>query len=343
MAASISWKEFESIIKRLQGSFSKDAVVTANEKLLGKNSLRYRQIDVAVRTKIGTENILIIVECKKWTRKPDVKAVEAFAGVKEDVGAQIGIMVSTAGFTSAARNTARAKNISLYRYEDTRNVGWPSGLETHLLIDIWEVTPICATNIYSDNSEQAITDDDDLVLADSKTGESGNLATFVRKMWDTMDPEEKYERLWRCECGCADPEHPEIRKIAIEASSRRIWGYRLGRLLFEGLIDDECGYANVNAWKFVFSGDFTPLRENETLPKTGALSFLMKKTHVITQDVKTEGVQKLLLNGCIELSLETPSVTKIPVGPHRCSSVSEKSATKASDESSRYNPSHLLH
>ena len=63
--------------------------------------------------------MLIIVECKKWNAKLNVKAVEAFAGVKNDVGAHIGVMVSTAGFSKTAYRVAQQANINLYRYADT--------------------------------------------------------------------------------------------------------------------------------------------------------------------------------------------------------------------------------
>ena len=102
MASGISWEEFEAIIARLQTTFNKGTIVTRDEKLPGNLSGRLRQIDVCIRTKVGTENVLIIVECKKLNRKVDVKAVESFIGVKKDVGAQMGIMVSSEGFSRSA-------------------------------------------------------------------------------------------------------------------------------------------------------------------------------------------------------------------------------------------------
>jgi predicted Mrr-cat superfamily restriction endonuclease len=99
MSCGISWKEFEALVARLQRAFNKTAKVICNEKIPGKRSGRVRQIDISIRTKIGTENVLMIVECRMRNRKIDVQAVEAFAGVMNDVGARTGIMVSTSGFT----------------------------------------------------------------------------------------------------------------------------------------------------------------------------------------------------------------------------------------------------
>lgn len=92
MANGISWKEFEAIVARLQKTFNKAGVVARDDKIIGRITGRSRQIDVSIRATFGTENVLIVVDCKKWSRKADVKAVEAFAGLKKDVAAQIGIM-----------------------------------------------------------------------------------------------------------------------------------------------------------------------------------------------------------------------------------------------------------
>jgi hypothetical protein len=56
----------------------------------------------------------------------------------------MGIMVSSAGFSKAAYERAAGENISLYKYKDTLNETWPSGLETNVLLQIWELTRLGA-------------------------------------------------------------------------------------------------------------------------------------------------------------------------------------------------------
>lgn len=313
MAGSISWKEFEAIVARLQSNFATGGKVTSDDKILGRNSGKKRQIDISVRANVGGEEILIIVECKKWNRKPDVKAVEAFAGVKEDVGAHLGIMVSTKGFTDAARRTASAKGISLYRYEDTLKLGWPNGLETKFLIEVWNLTPKFAYFTLKSGIEEPIVSDDDLDFIDSNTGEMGPIATLTRKLWDTLNIAEKYDRSWAIAVALNCPERPEIASITIGAESKLIRGYRLGKLQFEGLIDDAKGYAKVNGWKMIFAGDFVPLPAKEYGPHAPSYSLLARTTHVKTQDPQSAVLLKLFNQGIVQLEIKKPGVFKLPI------------------------------
>ena len=313
MAGNISWKEFEAIVTRLQRMFAKDGKVTQDEKLAGRNSGQKRQIDIVIRAKVGVEDILIIAECKKWNRRPDVKAIEAFAGVKEDGGAHVGMMISTIGFTKAAHRTAQAKNISLYRHEDTLTEGWPAGIETNVLMEIWEITPTDAAYILNDGTEERIASDEGITLIDIKSLEEGSIASFLRKVWDQLPPEEKYDRSWAFQCDCTGPERPEIQQIVLGATSKFIRGYRAGRLQFEGLLDESKGHANVGGWKMVFGGDFTPLLKSSPPPHSKTLSVRLKTTHVKTSDPKSEKMAELLHNGVLELSVAHQSVTELPI------------------------------
>jgi predicted Mrr-cat superfamily restriction endonuclease len=138
----MSWREFEALVARLQRAFNKTAKVICNEKILGKRSGRIRQIDISIRTKIGTENVLIIVECRMRNRKIDVQAVEAFAGAMNDVGAQMGIMVSTSGFSKAAYVIAK----SWFSY---------SGIGLSLGSEEDEVSRTTLTNLHQSTMYQA--------------------------------------------------------------------------------------------------------------------------------------------------------------------------------------------
>ncbi len=310
MAGGISWQEFEAIVARLQKSFS-SGLVTTNDKLMGRNSGVRRQIDVAIRADVGGEELLIIVECKKWTRKVDVQAVESFAGVKDDVSAHLGIMVSTKGFSKAATNTAKAKNISLYRYEDTLKEGWPSGLKTHLLVEFWELVPHTAHYILKDGSTEQIASDVGLDFIETKDGSPEPLATVIRKIWDSLDEKEKYDRSWKSTVVCDAPERPDIESLVVGAHSTFVRGYRWGRLQCEGLVDDAKSHIKVDKWKMVFEGDLIPLASENLPPKAESLSLLIRGTHVKTKDRVIEARAKLIKVGTLELEAKFTKVTEL--------------------------------
>jgi hypothetical protein len=313
MSQGISWKEFEAIVAKLQSTFNKAGVVTRNEKILGKTSRRSRQIDVSIRTTVGTEEVLIVVECKKWNRKADVQAVEAFAGVKKDVGAQMGIMVSTAGFSKAAYQRATAEGISLYKYQDTQKENWPSGLETSALLEIWELTPTVACFILADGTEEPILTDEDLNFIPTGGKEPGRLASVLRKIWDSCRESDRREWSWMQDYDCTTTERPEIRKLRIGAESKFVRGIRKGRLHFEGLVSEAAGEAKVQAWKMVFDGEMVPWPKEKPLPPTETYSILLKSVFVKSQNVNAQTLQGLIYKGVFEITVTNKNVIRLPV------------------------------
>jgi hypothetical protein len=67
-----------------------------------------RQIDVLVRGRLTDDltHATMVVDCKLHKRPITVKHVEAFAGMVDDVGADMGLLVSSAGYTLPARRRA---------------------------------------------------------------------------------------------------------------------------------------------------------------------------------------------------------------------------------------------
>ncbi len=83
------------------------AVVERNMLMPGKKSGRQRQIDVKVTGALfGSGNATMVVDCKRYAKALDVNHVGTFVGLVEDVGADIGLLVSTVGVTSAAQQYA---------------------------------------------------------------------------------------------------------------------------------------------------------------------------------------------------------------------------------------------
>lgn len=102
------WQIYEErIFEKLNKSFP-DSSILKNQKIIGKYSKRSRQIDILVRQELIGREIIIVIDCKKFSKKIDVKTVESFIGFSEDVGAHIGIMITNVGYSKSAEQ--RAKN-----------------------------------------------------------------------------------------------------------------------------------------------------------------------------------------------------------------------------------------
>ena len=100
------WKDYERQIFHTLHSEYPDSEVIYNLKIAGKKSLQKRQIDVGIKQKRGNKVILGIAECKYIKRKIDVRIVDALIGKMNDVGASFGIIITSIGHTTAAKNLA---------------------------------------------------------------------------------------------------------------------------------------------------------------------------------------------------------------------------------------------
>lgn len=111
---STTGKEYERIVASVYRQFGNDAAVTENETING------RQIDVAIRKKVAGHEILLVIECKDYRRRVEIKHVDSAIGMIEDVKAALVVIVSDSGFTKGAIERARKNGrIQLVSVVDT--------------------------------------------------------------------------------------------------------------------------------------------------------------------------------------------------------------------------------
>lgn len=118
------WKKYEEFVAALQKEFAPSAEVKHDDKIMGASGIE-RQVDVSIRTKISTFELLVVIDCKDWNKPVDIQDIEQFIGAVEDVKANKGAMMSSRGFTAAAKTRAMQKGIDLYSAIDVQSVDWP--------------------------------------------------------------------------------------------------------------------------------------------------------------------------------------------------------------------------
>lgn len=118
------WKRFEELVGEIQSELASGAEVKVDERIPGKSGVE-RQVDVAIRRKVGQYDLLIVMDCKDWKHPVDIKGLEAFVGLVEDVGANKGAMVCNKGFSEAAKTKAKEKGIDLFAAIDAKSKDWP--------------------------------------------------------------------------------------------------------------------------------------------------------------------------------------------------------------------------
>jgi hypothetical protein len=104
-----TWKDYERQIAELLSNRATGAVmITHDVKLPGRLSGTQRQIDILVEGSFaGIVDAVMIVDCKCFSQKVDVKDVENFIGLLDDVDVPLGMLVTTKGFSPAAEQRTR--------------------------------------------------------------------------------------------------------------------------------------------------------------------------------------------------------------------------------------------
>lgn len=111
-------RALETLVAILEKSFAPfDVVVDSPAHIKGRRSGSTREVDVAVRGRLGATELLVIMECRDRAGIEDVRWIEELATKRTDVGADKAVAVSTSGFSSGAESLAAAEGIELRTLE----------------------------------------------------------------------------------------------------------------------------------------------------------------------------------------------------------------------------------
>ena len=133
------WEQLEHLVVSIQQQLSPDATVSHNVKLDGVDSETKRQIDVLVEQNIGQYRMRIVIDCKDYSKPVDVKGIEEFQGLVQDVRAQKGALVCPSGYTKSAKRRAKKLQIDLYSPIDTDPHKWQAVISAPVLCDFRNV------------------------------------------------------------------------------------------------------------------------------------------------------------------------------------------------------------
>ncbi|WP_421797568.1 restriction endonuclease [Haliscomenobacter sp.] len=102
----MDWKDYEDQVFEILSTQHRHDYITKNYKIKGRYSNRSRQIDIFIKinTKVGDSTI--VVDCKHYNKKINIKTVESFISMIDDIGADYGIIISDLGYTKSAIHRA---------------------------------------------------------------------------------------------------------------------------------------------------------------------------------------------------------------------------------------------
>ncbi|MDP4283659.1 MAG: restriction endonuclease [Bacteroidota bacterium] len=104
----MNWRNYEHYIYYTYKNKYPTSNIEFDKKIKGAISERVRQVDLYIEGEIAGEKLVLIIDCKYFNKKIDIKIVEAFLGFVKDVKGNRGILITNKGFTKAAN--ARAQN-----------------------------------------------------------------------------------------------------------------------------------------------------------------------------------------------------------------------------------------
>ncbi|MGD0520106.1 MAG: restriction endonuclease [Terracidiphilus sp.] len=104
---ALDWQDYETYIFGTLQRLLPGAHIQQNVTMRGIISGRSRQIDVLVERDYAGVILSIVVDCKCYKRKVNIKDVEAFLGMLEDLGIRKGALVTTKGYSKSAYERAQ--------------------------------------------------------------------------------------------------------------------------------------------------------------------------------------------------------------------------------------------
>lgn len=117
-------KDFERLVEWISSCLHKEAIVTHNDKLIDRDTLKKRQIDVSIKFNNGLSEVLWIVEARKRSRRTGIDYIEQIKTKKESVNADIAIIVSSKGFDSTALTKAHKFGIRTFSLKEALENDW---------------------------------------------------------------------------------------------------------------------------------------------------------------------------------------------------------------------------
>jgi hypothetical protein len=123
------WRDLQRQVGRILEECGFDVEV---ERVL--DTVRGRvEIDVFGIEEVKGRPYTVLCECKNWTRNVSQDAIHAFRTVVHDVGANVGYVISSAGFQSGAHRAADHTNLQLMTWTEFQQVFEPAWIENFLL------------------------------------------------------------------------------------------------------------------------------------------------------------------------------------------------------------------
>jgi hypothetical protein len=108
----------EVLVSLLERTLVNEAEITTPDWLRDRDTDELREVDIAIRTTVGSTRVLIVAECRDRNRPEDVRWIEELASKAVSVGAAKVIAISGSGFTAPACEKAQRLGVEVRELRD---------------------------------------------------------------------------------------------------------------------------------------------------------------------------------------------------------------------------------
>jgi uncharacterized protein YggL (DUF469 family) len=128
--------DFQRLIYLVQLNLSEGAKVTESKMMRDRLTKRFREVDVVIQGKVGSQKVVVAVECRDHKRVADVTWIDMMKAKHDRLDTHALLLASRSGFTPEARDVASKYGIELFTLEDIESANIPAmlGPNGHLWI-----------------------------------------------------------------------------------------------------------------------------------------------------------------------------------------------------------------
>jgi len=110
--------DFQRLIYLIRINLADGAKVSESKMMRDRLTKRFREVDVVVEGKVGSQRVFVSIECRDHQRVADVGWVDAMKAKHDRLDTNALLLVSRSGFTQEARDVASKYGIEVFSLED---------------------------------------------------------------------------------------------------------------------------------------------------------------------------------------------------------------------------------
>lgn len=117
--------DFQRLVYLVRLNLAAGATVTESKMMRDRLTKRYREVDVVVSGKVGSQKVNVSIECRDHKRMADVTWVDMMKAKHDRLDTHVLLLAASRGFTKEAKDVASKYGIETFSLEtqDAPNIG----------------------------------------------------------------------------------------------------------------------------------------------------------------------------------------------------------------------------